>query len=133
LDTLKKKILEALELSHGIVTIACKSADLPRSTYYNWLETDKEFKESVTEIQETAIDFVEGKLMEKVNGVRVAGKIPSDDEEERPVYDLPPSDTAIIFFLKTRGKKRGYVERTEVDNMGTIAINIQKDDAELGS
>lgn len=119
LDTLKKKILECLELSHGIVTIACKSAGLPRSTFYNWCETDNEFKEAVAEINETAIDFVEGKLMEKVNGVTTQSY---NQKGEPVIYELPPSDTAIIFFLKTRGKKRGYIERVEVDDVTPIKL-----------
>lgn len=123
MDTIKSKILEALEASNGIVTTACKSVDCPRSTYYNYYNTDPEFKAAVDEIQEVAIDFVESKLMEKINGVKIGGKIHSDDEEERPVYDLPPSDTAIIFYLKTKGKKRGYVERTEVDHSGDMGIH----------
>jgi hypothetical protein len=118
MDTNKKKILEALEIYKGIVTSACKSVNLPRSTYYSWLETDQEFKDAVAEIQDTAIDFVESKLMEKINGVTIAAKGPDDED----VYHVPPSDTAIIFFLKTRGKKRGYVERMEVDNMNAIAL-----------
>lgn len=128
MDSYKKEVLESLEKHKGIVTTACASIGCPRSTYYSWLENDAEFKAAVDEIQETAIDFVESKLMEKINGVSVVGK----SGEEEDVYFQPPSDTAIIFFLKTRGKKRGYIERSEVDNMGTISINIQPDESKLG-
>jgi hypothetical protein len=114
MDNNKKTVLEALELSKGIVTSACASIGLARSTYYDWLNTDPIFKAAVDEIQETSIDFVESKLMEKINGVTCMGK---DD-----VYDLAPSDTAIIFFLKTKGKKRGYVERMEIDNLNPIPV-----------
>jgi len=106
MDTNKKKILEALENCQGIVTTACKSANMPRSTYYLWLKEDEEFAESVAEIQEVALDFVESKLMEKINGIKV--------QVGENVYDNPPSDTAIIFYLKTKGKKRGYIERQEI-------------------
>lgn len=116
MDTIKSKFLEILENSHGIVLSACKSCDLPRSTYYKWLNDDPEFKLAVDDIQEMAIDFVESKLMKRIDGD----------------FETPPSDTAIIFFLKTRGKKRGYIERTEVEQSGTIAINIMNDDSKLG-
>lgn len=108
MDTNKKDILESLEYHKGIVTTACKSIGLARSTYYSWIENDPEFKTAVEEIQETAIDFVESKLMEKISGVEVLDKM---KDGEAITYTLPPSDTAIIFFLKTKGRKRGYNER----------------------
>jgi len=108
MDNIKEQILEALEMHNGIVSSACASIGLARSTYYNWLNEDAVFKAAVEEIQDVAIDFVESKLMEKIRGVQVAGK--------DVVYDVPPSDTAIIFFLKTKGRKRGYVERQEIDH-----------------
>jgi hypothetical protein len=103
MDSNKKEILESLESHKGIVTTACKSIGLARSTYYSWLENDPAFKIAVDEIQEVAIDFVESKLMEKINGV-------STFTAQGDIYELPPSDTAIIFFLKTKGKSRGYQE-----------------------
>lgn len=106
MDNIKSEILEALEKHKGIVSTACASIGLARSTYYSWLSSDEAFKAAVDDIQETAIDFVESKLMEKINGVTVMGK--------EDIYEQPPSDTAIIFYLKTKGKKRGYVERSEV-------------------
>lgn len=113
MDDIKTKVLIELEKHKGIVTSACASMSLARSTFYSWLQNDPEFKAAVDEVQEVAIDFVESKLMEKINGVTMLGKAGSEDED--PTYTLPPSDTAIIFYLKTKGKKRGYVERTEVD------------------
>ena len=103
----KKEILVALEAYHGIVTDACGSIGLSRSTFYDWLKTDLEFKAAVDEIQETALDFVESKLFQKINGI-------STKSHDGEVYQQPPSDTAIIFYLKTRGKRRGYIERTEL-------------------
>lgn len=129
MDITKEQILESLEKHKGIVTNACGSIGLARSTYYSWLESDSEFKAAVDEIQDVAIDFVEGKLMEKIDGVTVQTY---NAKGEPVIYEQPPSDTAIIFFLKTKGKKRGYIERSEVDNMGTIAINITPDESKLG-
>lgn len=115
IDNNKKMILELLEEHRGIVTSACKSLGLARATFYKWCNDDPEFKASVDEISETAIDFVESKLMEKINGVEVVG-------QQETVYSLPPSDTAIIFYLKTKGKKRGYVEKSEQ----SITVNVEQ-------
>jgi hypothetical protein len=114
MDSKKEQILIALEEKKGIVTEACNSIGLARSTYYKWLNEDAEFKLLVEDIQEVAIDYVEGKLFEKITGVAV--------KKGETVYDVPPSDVAIIFYLKTRAKKRGYVERQEIENSGNVVI-----------
>lgn len=119
MDVTKDMILIALEEHKGIVSYACKSIGLARSTFYNWLATDEVFKAAVDEIQDVALDYVESKLFEKIDGVKV-----KKGDEESDVYDVPPSDTAIIFYLKTKGKKRGYVEKTELDANHSGGINI---------
>lgn len=116
MDNNKKEILEALEKYNGIVSTACNNIGLARSTFYSWLNSDEEFKKAVDELQDVAIDFVESKLMEKINGVAVRSMV----RGEEVVYDQPPSDTAIIFYLKTKGKKRGYVERQEISHSGDL-------------
>tara|TARA_Y100000114_G_scaffold136942_1_gene138824 strand:+ start:3508 stop:3852 length:345 start_codon:yes stop_codon:yes gene_type:complete len=102
----KETILQALENSLGVVTIACKQADVPRSTYYKWLKEDQEFAKAVKEIENIALDFAESQLHTQIKD----GSTP-----------------ATIFYLKTKGKKRGYVERNELDlttDNEPIKINI---------
>lgn len=110
-NTKKKAVLDMLKRSRGIVSSACEGADISRVTFYEWVKTDPEFKEQVDEINESAIDFVESKLFQKINGIECAT---ITQKGETVVYEVPPSDTAIIFYLKTKGKPRGYVERQEV-------------------
>ena len=90
----KESILEALEKSLGVVTMACKSADVPRSTYYKWLNEDEEFAKAVKDIENIALDFGESQLHKQIKD---------------------GNTSATIFFLKTKGKKRGYIERSELD------------------
>jgi hypothetical protein len=92
-DTKKKALIEALRQSLGIVSQACESIGIHRSTYYDWLEKDPVFKQEIDSIQDTAIDFVEGKLFENI--------------QENDV-------TSIIFYLKTKAKHRGYIERQDL-------------------
>jgi len=90
----KKALLEALTKSLGIVTTACKQADVGRTTYYQWLREDPEFKKAVADIKEVALDFAESQLHKQIQ---------------------EGNTTATIFFLKTQGKSRGYVERQEIE------------------
>lgn len=92
--TKKELFLKTLSDGKGIITYACQKTGISRQTYYNWLKEDEDFASKVEEINESTIDIVESKLLGAIN----------DDNL-----------TAIIFYLKTKGKKRGYVERTEHD------------------
>ena len=62
----KSAMLQALEKSLGVVTVACKSADIPRSTYYKWLKEDEEFAKQVKEIEDIALDFGESQLHKQI-------------------------------------------------------------------
>lgn len=102
----KKQVLEALRQNKGIISKACAQVGMSRRTYYEFLNSDPEFEREAADAQEIALDHVEGKLHELIDGVTVVG--------ENGVYQQPPNVTATIFYLKTKGKKRGYVERQEV-------------------
>jgi len=101
---LKKVMIEALEKSLGVVTTACKLTGVSRRTYYDWLKHDKKFAEAVSEMDEIALDFAESKLHQQIR-------------------DGNPTST--IFFLKTKGKRRGYVERTEVANINAPVFVVK--------
>ena len=100
-------MLEALEQSLGVVTTACKVVGIERKTHYNWLEHDKDYKAAVKSIEDVAIDFAESQLHKQIK---------------------KGSTQATVFYLKTKGKKRGYVERQEHElSGGARPINIQID------
>jgi hypothetical protein len=87
-------MIEALEKSLGIVTVACKQVGISRQTHYDWYNGDIEYKKAVEDISDIALDFAESMLHKQIEN----------------------KDTvATIFYLKCRGKKRGYIERTEMD------------------
>lgn len=89
----KQAVIVALQKSLGIVTTACINAGIDRSTFYEWVKNDAEFAKAVDDIEDVTLDFVEGKLLQNVK----------------------ENDTqSILFYLKTKGKRRGYTERTEV-------------------
>ena len=96
----KRVMVDALVKSLGIVTIACKECNISRQTHYNWYNDDPEYKKAVDDISDVALDFAESMLHKQIQ-----------DKDT----------TATIFYLKTKGKKRGYIERSEVD-----IINIPK-------
>jgi hypothetical protein len=93
-DILKKAMLEALEKSLGVVTSACKTVDISRETHYRWLREDADYKAAVEALSDVALDFAESQLHKQIK---------------------EGNSTATIFFLKTKGKKRGYIERQEVE------------------
>ena len=80
----------------GTFAAACKSVGLSHSTAYDWRKADPAFDAAVVTARKLADDiggdFAEGKLMEAINNNELTG---------------------IIFYLKTKHKHRGYVERTE--------------------
>lgn len=121
--TRKREMLKALEKHYGIVTYACKDVDISRVTHYNWLDEDAEYRKAVEELDNVALDHSESKLRELIEGVMVE-KI--DEDGGVNVYKKEPNSTAVIFHLKTRGKKRGYVERIENEQVGDQKIVIHE-------
>lgn len=101
-DNIKAKMIIALESTLGVVTGACKKVGIARETHYSWLKKDAEYKKAVLSIEDIAIDFAETQLHKQIKNENVV---------------------ATIFYLKTKGKKRGYVERTELDHTGELTSN----------
>ena len=72
-------------------------AKVSRSLAYEWRDADPEWNEKITIAMkislENGLDFAESKLIENIN----RGK-----------------ENSIMFFLKTKGKNRGYIDRIAV-------------------
>jgi len=100
----KKAIIEALEKSLGVVTTACKTVGIGRTTFYGWLQDDAEFAKEVDDIQNITLDFAESQLHKQIKD---------------------GNTTATIFYLKTKGKKRGYIERQEITGADGMPTNFQ--------
>lgn len=101
----KSKFLRSLRSKMGVVSLASRECNISRTTHYEWMKIDPAYRAKVAEINEHAIDFVESKMFEAINN----------------------GDRQLIqFFLSTRGKKRGYSNRLEVEQerRNTIQLNI---------
>ena len=85
-------MLEALEKTMGIVVQAAKITGIAPKTHREWMDKDPEYKKSVEDISEIALDFAESSLLTQVkNGIPVS----------------------TIYYLNHKGKKRGYGQQTQ--------------------
>lgn len=85
----KKRFIEAFKRNAGIIKPTCDAVGISRMTYYNWRRQDPAFDEACNDVEDEQGDFVENALLKKV--------------EE--------GDTAaVIFYCKTKLRKRGYSE-----------------------
>jgi hypothetical protein len=92
-NALKAKMIHCLTENKGNVTNASKAVGIAPKTHYEWCKNDDDYKTEVDAVLNVAIDYVENKLFERIE---------------------QGDTTATIFYLKTIGKRRGYVERAEV-------------------
>jgi hypothetical protein len=140
-------MLEALRASLGVVETACQKAGVGRRTHYTWLKEDEEYAAAVAEVDDVAIDFGESQLYKLMKGYTLPdSKVFMVDHIEMhggktvttkkplvvPVTKHIGTDaSAVIFFLKTKGKKRGYVEKTQVEHSDTMDPLAKLSDEEL--
>jgi|SRR6185503_5937202 len=86
----KQFLLKTLRSSLGNISLACLKANISRTKFTRYVDEDPAFAEGVIEVKEMAVDFAEGCLFKQMrNG----------------------STAAAIFYLKTQGRHRGYIER----------------------
>ena len=90
-----QQVADALTATHGFVSVACKSLGVSDQTVRNYMKKYDVCAQACEDAREKMIDYAEGALYKQIQ----EGNI-----------------TAIIFFLKTQGRKRGngYSERTEI-------------------
>ncbi len=101
-----EQIEEALKNSKGLISLAAVELGCVFATVTNYIKRYKTLQKSLEEINETNLDFCESKLLQQIN---------------------EGNTTAIIFYLKFKGKRRGYCERQEFVQSGEITITWPKD------
>ena len=85
-------LVKMFEKKGGNISATCSALNITRQTFFNYRNSSKELADRLDNVTESLIDFAESKLTEQINDGNL---------------------TAIIFFLKTKGRNRGYVERVE--------------------
>lgn len=83
----KKEMIQHLMDNYAIKTVACRKAGIGRTQFYEWIKVDDEFAVKVKEIEESFLDYMESKLF--------------------ALMELNDR-AAIMFYLKAKGKDRGY-------------------------
>jgi hypothetical protein len=87
-----QQAIKAIKDSQGFVTTIAIRLDCTIATVYNLQKRYPSVAEALEAEREKMLDFAESKLFKQIDAENI---------------------TAIIFFLKTQGKKRGYIERQE--------------------
>ena len=100
----KEQFLKAIENSGGYVSLIADRVGCSIPTVYAWKDREPEIEEAIKREKIKQVDHAEGKLQALI-------------KKENP--------TAIIFYLKTQGKDRGYYEhRTQDITSGSQPITI---------
>jgi hypothetical protein len=86
------QVSEALKESMGFVSIAAKRLGCERQTIYTWMEKHKELKQIREDAEDMSLDEAEVVLKTMIRA-----------------QNFP----AVRFYLITKGRKRGYIERVE--------------------
>jgi hypothetical protein len=114
----QKKFLEVLLSNGGFIGQAAKAAGIHRTTHLYWMKTDLKYKQKFEEVYleatEELLDEIECKLVEKAR---------------------EGAQWAVTFFLKAKGRKRGYSfkdepapeKKPEDEKPPTIWVHSQED------
>jgi hypothetical protein len=87
-----EQMIDAIHKARGFISTAAQFCGVSRQTFYTYLRKYATVQQALEDAREKNHDFVESKLMKAIDDGNV---------------------TAMIFYLKTQCKKRGYIERTE--------------------
>lgn len=101
-DDFLRKFIDVYAALDGHVSNTCKALKLERRTYYDWLKIDW-FKQAIDDVNESFIDTAEIMLKRRQR----------------------KSDACLIFYLKTKGRSRGYDDRQTIALEGRTQIVIE--------
>lgn len=102
-----EEVAAAVYECKGLASIAAQRLGCSAKTVRNYVDKYPTVKEAIAQAREDLKDNAESRLLARID---------ADDL------------TAIIFFLKTQAKDRGYVERSEVTGAegGPLSLTMDK-------
>lgn len=100
----KDKFVKGLLKNDGQWTLAAKDANITIALVRRWMEEDNDFAEAVYDADQKIVDEVEQQLLKKIRN----GDI-----------------TAICFYMKCKGKERGYIEREQLPKKEKLTKNTE--------
>ena len=98
-----KVLIDRIDEKKGNVSSVARSFGVSRTAVYQWIEAMPTAQKALDEARQTMIDNAESMLYKKV---------------------LEGSTPELLFFLKTQGRHRGYVERQEIQHEGDVSITL---------
>lgn len=99
-----EQVIAALKAKHGMVAFAARALGCTSKTLYNMMNRHPEIAENLVDIRAQMLDLAESALFKQIG----LGSLP-----------------AITFYLRTQGKDRGYVERTQFSG---VNLNLSAED-----
>jgi len=105
----KEDYIDAIHNSRGLLTAAADALGCTRGAIYAAAQKHPEIKQAIEDARDRTTDMAESKLFQKIS---------------------EGDNTAIIFYLKTQAKKRGYVERQEVTGAdgNELTVRVVRDE-----
>jgi hypothetical protein len=99
-----EQMIRAIHEGSGILTAAARILGCSRTTVHRYVNQYATVKAAYEEANESMIDFAEQQLFKNIK----AGK-----------------EASIFFYLKTKAKHRGYVERAELTGAGGGPVTLK--------
>ena len=99
----QKQAIEAVKGSRGFITAIARRLNISRTQVYNLQNKWPKLAQAIADEREALKDFPESKLFSQI------------DEG---------NTTAIIFYLKTQAKDRGYIERQEISGPDGKSVSV---------
>ena len=93
-------MIESLGQQLGNITVACNECKVSRQTHYDWIRKNPLYAKAVERVQDELLDMAENSLHRQI---------------------LDKNVQATMFYLKNKGRVRGYADRQEISVSGGVS------------
>ena len=106
----KKDVVGAIQQYKGNISAMARAFQVSRQAIYDYISNKPDLKQMIQDERESMLDDAESEIYKQIR---------------------KGNTTALIFFLKTQGKQRGYVERQELTGKDgqEVTIKVVYDDS----